>query len=122
MYSNSDLQSDLRILGIEESENITIKFVTEKYKKAAKEKHPVKETAIEVITAIPGHVPYLLIGAGTASFAAYRAIKSKCVISFNIGYTFIFLQGSSCKNTYCWGRGSLAIHETTSFKGTMVHE
>eukprot|EP00092_Neocalanus_flemingeri_P034205 GFUD01037201.1.p1 GENE.GFUD01037201.1~~GFUD01037201.1.p1 ORF type:complete len:821 (+),score=315.46 GFUD01037201.1:82-2544(+) len=26
---------------------------------------------------IPEHVPYLLIGAGTASFAAYRAIKSK---------------------------------------------
>ena len=26
---------------------------------------------------IPNHVPYLLIGAGTASFAAYRAIKSR---------------------------------------------
>jgi len=26
---------------------------------------------------VPSHVPYLLIGAGTASFAAYRAIKSK---------------------------------------------
>jgi len=26
---------------------------------------------------VPEHVPYLLIGAGTASFAAYRAIKSK---------------------------------------------
>ena len=25
---------------------------------------------------IPEHVPYLLIGAGTASFAAFRAIKS----------------------------------------------
>lgn len=28
---------------------------------------------------IPEHVPYLLIGAGTASFAAYRAIKSRDV-------------------------------------------
>ena len=27
---------------------------------------------------IPSHVPYLLIGAGTASFAAYRAIKARC--------------------------------------------
>lgn len=26
---------------------------------------------------IPSHVPYLLIGGGTASFAAFRAIKSK---------------------------------------------
>ena len=26
---------------------------------------------------VPEHVPYLLIGAGTASFAAYRAIKAK---------------------------------------------
>merc|ERR1719270_2682795 len=26
---------------------------------------------------IPSHVPYLLIGAGTASFAAYRAIKAR---------------------------------------------
>merc|ERR1712080_210922 len=26
---------------------------------------------------VPEHVPYLLIGAGTASFAAYRAIKSR---------------------------------------------
>jgi len=28
-------------------------------------------------TGVPSHVPYLLIGAGTASFAAYRAIKSR---------------------------------------------
>jgi len=35
--------------------------------------------AAEVVAGVkvPEHVPYLLIGAGTASFAAYRAIKSK---------------------------------------------
>ena len=26
---------------------------------------------------VPAHVPYLLIGAGTASFAAFRAIRAK---------------------------------------------
>jgi hypothetical protein len=35
------------------------------------------ETDVKVNKNIPDHVPYLLIGAGTASFAAYRAIKSK---------------------------------------------
>ena len=35
------------------------------------------ETAVKINKNIPDHVPYLLIGAGTASFAAYRAIKSK---------------------------------------------
>jgi len=30
-----------------------------------------------VCSLVPDHVPYLLIGAGTASFAAYRAIKSR---------------------------------------------
>ena len=42
----------------------------------------VEEAVVEVAAppaaaAVPEHVPYLLIGAGTASFAAYRAIKSK---------------------------------------------
>jgi len=39
----------------------------------------VKEDETVTISSavIPDHVPYLLVGAGTASFAAYRAIKSK---------------------------------------------
>jgi len=40
------------------------------------DKLPLKATSTEAAP-IPDHVPYLLIGAGTASFAAYRAIKSK---------------------------------------------
>ena len=46
-------------------------------------KEEEKDVAKEVPAAlqkkrdIPAHVPYLLVGAGTATFAAYRAIKSK---------------------------------------------
>jgi apoptosis-inducing factor 1 len=40
---------------------------------------------------LPTHVPYLLIGAGTASFAAFRAIKSrdpKAKVIFNWSTSF----------------------------------
>merc|ERR1719319_1323650 len=44
-----------------------------------KEEGPAAEEAVVALegSGIPEHVPYLLIGAGTASFAAYRAIKSR---------------------------------------------
>ena len=32
---------------------------------------------------VPTEVPYLLIGAGTASFAAFRAIRAKSGIKYN---------------------------------------
>ena len=32
---------------------------------------------------VPTEVPYLLIGAGTASFAAFRAIRAKSGIIYN---------------------------------------
>jgi len=53
---------------------------TQAAKKAAakntKEEAATAETTTER-PGVPSHVPYLLIGAGTASFAAYRAIKAK---------------------------------------------
>jgi programmed cell death 8 (apoptosis-inducing factor) len=36
-----------------------------------------KHSSVTPLPAIPHHVPYLLIGAGTASFAAYRAIRAR---------------------------------------------
>lgn len=30
-----------------------------------------------MVSAVPEHVPYLIIGAGTASVAAFRAIKAR---------------------------------------------
>lgn len=41
----------------------------------AQEEEAVSETAPPA-PALPAHVPYLIIGAGTAAFAAYRAIRS----------------------------------------------
>ena len=32
---------------------------------------------------VPAHVPYLLIGAGTASFAAFRAIRAKYCFDYH---------------------------------------
>ena len=43
MYSDEDLQKDLDILNIKQSDEITIKFITSKYKKMAKIKHPDRE-------------------------------------------------------------------------------
>jgi len=49
---------------------------TQAVKTAAAEAKDAAEATTER-TGVPSHVPYLLIGAGTASFAAYRAIKAK---------------------------------------------
>ncbi|XP_070552913.1 apoptosis-inducing factor 1, mitochondrial-like [Ptychodera flava] len=38
---------------------------------------PYKYPDYDSLPDLPGHVPYLLIGGGTASFAAYRSIRSK---------------------------------------------
>ena len=35
------------------------------------------EESGEVAAVLPSHVPYLIIGAGTAGMAAYRAIRTK---------------------------------------------
>jgi len=42
-----------------------------------KEEGAVVPAGASGVAVVPAHVPYLLIGAGTASFAAYRAIKSQ---------------------------------------------
>merc|ERR1719192_2144912 len=41
------------------------------------EPEPIVPVPVNVNVGFPDHVDYLLIGAGTASFAAYRAIKAK---------------------------------------------
>ena len=42
MESNYQIKKDLETLQIVEGKNITIKYVTMKYKKLAKERHPDK--------------------------------------------------------------------------------
>ena len=42
MYTKRELESDLEILKINTSEELTIKYVTLHYKRVAKEKHPDK--------------------------------------------------------------------------------
>ena len=41
------------------------------------EPEPAVPVPVNVNVGFPDHVDYLLIGAGTASFAAFRAIKAK---------------------------------------------
>ena len=43
----------------------------------APESEPESAAPVSVNVGFPNHVDYLLIGAGTASFAAFRAIKAK---------------------------------------------
>ena len=40
---NNQLKEDLKTLGINKYQDLTVKLVTAKYKKLAKEKHPDKE-------------------------------------------------------------------------------
>lgn len=40
---------------------------------------------------LPKHVPYLLIGAGTSSFAAFRAIKSRDPKAKVIHFSYNFI-------------------------------
>ena len=42
--------------------------------------------ALPTISPLPEEVPYLLVGAGTASFAAFRAIKSRYTGIFQVLY------------------------------------
>jgi len=56
--------------------NAAKEAAAEKAAAETKEEASVAEAATER-PGVPSHVPYLLIGAGTASFAAYRAIKAK---------------------------------------------
>ena len=48
MDMNDDLKKDLDTLDIEDYEGITIRFVTAKYKKLAKQRHPDKEGGSKV--------------------------------------------------------------------------
>jgi len=62
-----------------ESAKVETEPKTEKVEEAAatKEESALVPAGTSAVAVVPAHVPYLLIGAGTASFAAYRAIKSQ---------------------------------------------
>ena len=62
--------------GAKNLDDATAQILDKKIEEKTNESVTIAEPTV-VKTDIPEHVPYLLIGAGTASFAAYRAIKSR---------------------------------------------